>query len=265
MLPYWNQQRVCYVLVIYCHTALEIPGVKLSRQQLQVFDIQVHQSKSLSPLKMGSSLILCPWCKTSTCMAEEHADIWSTLYQCGWKWNNALSLWDVQVILLQLTKMTIISTPPMGMSLMIATPLTVLVWTVSIQWTLYMDCVLNLLSAKLTLFQQTILNRQLKHAHEQTWSEGTYQWGFDNQHEMGERSYIETIALPAKHWCKLYQIDWVEFMSTEYIRVIDDTNYCNKKMIEIGKCAEVFRPIGGRRPDILTAKSKVEFQKTKKT
>ncbi len=53
-------------------------------------------------------------------------------------------------------------------------------------------------------------------------------------------------------------------MSTEYIRVIDAINDCYKKMLEIGKCADVFRPVGGRRPDILTAKSKVEFQKTKK-
>ena len=60
------------------------------------------------------------------------------------------------------------------------------------------------------------------------------------------------------------RLDWVEFMSTEYIRVIDAINDCYKKMLEIGKCAEVFRPVGGRRPDILTAKSKVEFQKTKK-
>jgi hypothetical protein len=60
------------------------------------------------------------------------------------------------------------------------------------------------------------------------------------------------------------RLDWVEFMSTEYIRVIDAINDCYKKMLEIGKCAEVFRPVGGRRPDILTAKSIVEFLKTKK-
>ncbi len=61
------------------------------------------------------------------------------------------------------------------------------------------------------------------------------------------------------------RFDWVEFMSTEYFRVIDAINDCYKKMLEIGKCAEVFRPVGGRQPDILTAKSKVEIQKTKKT
>ncbi len=60
------------------------------------------------------------------------------------------------------------------------------------------------------------------------------------------------------------RFDWVEFMITEYFRVIDAINDCYKKMLEIGKCAEVFRPVGGRQPDILTAKSKVEFQKTKK-
>ena len=60
------------------------------------------------------------------------------------------------------------------------------------------------------------------------------------------------------------RFDWVEFMNTEYIRVIDAINDCYKKMLEIGKCAEVFQPVGGRRPDILTAKSKVEFQTTTK-
>ena len=60
------------------------------------------------------------------------------------------------------------------------------------------------------------------------------------------------------------RFDWVEFMSAEYFRVIDAINECYKKMLEIGKCAEVFRPVGGRQPDILTAKSKAEFQKSKK-
>ena len=60
------------------------------------------------------------------------------------------------------------------------------------------------------------------------------------------------------------RFDWVEFMSTEYFKVIDAINDCYKKMLEIGKCADVFRPIGDRQPNILTAKSKVEFQKTKK-
>ena len=36
------------------------------------------------------------------------------------------------------------------------------------------------------------------------------------------------------------RFDWVEFMSTEYIRVIDSINDCYKKMLEIGKCVEVF-------------------------
>jgi hypothetical protein len=54
-------------------------------------------------------------------------------------------------------------------------------------------------------------------------------------------------------------------MSTEYFKVIDVITDCFKKILEVGKCAEVFQPVGGRRPDKLTAKSKVEFQKTKKT
>ncbi len=57
---------------------------------------------------------------------------------------------------------------------------------------------------------------------------------------------------------------WVEFMSKDYFRVIDAINDCYKKMLEIGKCTEVFRPAGGGQPDILMAKSKVEFSKAKK-
>ena len=36
------------------------------------------------------------------------------------------------------------------------------------------------------------------------------------------------------------RFDWVEFMSTEYFRVIVAINDCYKKMLEIGKCKEVF-------------------------
>jgi hypothetical protein len=52
-------------------------------------------------------------------------------------------------------------------------------------------------------------------------------------------------------------------MSTEYFRVIDAINDCYKKMLEIGKYTKVFRPVGGRQPDILTAKSKIEFMSEK--
>ncbi len=56
---------------------------------------------------------------------------------------------------------------------------------------------------------------------------------------------------------------WVEFMSKDYFRVIDAINDCYKKMLEIGKCTEVFRPAGGQQPDILMAKSKKEFMREK--
>ena len=48
------------------------------------------------------------------------------------------------------------------------------------------------------------------------------------------------------------QFDWVEFMSKDYFQVIDSINDCYKKMLEIGKCKEVFRPENGGLPDILT-------------
>ncbi len=34
--------------------------------------------------------------------------------------------------------------------------------------------------------------------------------------------------------------DWVQFMSKEYFGVIDVINECYRKMLEIGKCKEVF-------------------------
>jgi hypothetical protein len=52
-------------------------------------------------------------------------------------------------------------------------------------------------------------------------------------------------------------------MSKDYFRVIDAINNCYKKMLEIGKCTEVFRPAGGQQPDILMAKSKKEFMREK--
>ncbi len=36
------------------------------------------------------------------------------------------------------------------------------------------------------------------------------------------------------------KFDWVEFMSNEYFDVIDAINKRNRKMLEIGKCKEVF-------------------------
>ncbi len=36
------------------------------------------------------------------------------------------------------------------------------------------------------------------------------------------------------------QFDWVEFMSKEYFGVVEAVNECYKKMLEIGKCKEVF-------------------------
>jgi hypothetical protein len=48
-------------------------------------------------------------------------------------------------------------------------------------------------------------------------------------------------------------------MSKDYFQVIDSVNDCYKKMLEIGKCKEVFRPDHGGLPDILTAKSRIDF------
>ncbi len=61
------------------------------------------------------------------------------------------------------------------------------------------------------------------------------------------------------------KFDWVEFMSIDYFQVIDAINDCYKKMLKIGKCNKVFRPDHGSLPDILNAKSRVDFFMAKKT
>ena len=48
-------------------------------------------------------------------------------------------------------------------------------------------------------------------------------------------------------------------MSKDYFQVIDAINDFYKKMLEIGKCNEVVRPNHGGLPDILTAKSRIDF------
>jgi hypothetical protein len=58
--------------------------------------------------------------------------------------------------------------------------------------------------------------------------------------------------------------DWVEFMSKEYFGVIDAINECYRKMLEIGKCKEVFQHVDGNQCEILEAKSKKEFLNAKK-
>ncbi len=58
------------------------------------------------------------------------------------------------------------------------------------------------------------------------------------------------------------KFDWVEFMSKEYFGVIDAE--CYKKMLEIGKCKEVFWRVDGSQCELLRAKSKKEFLNAKK-
>ncbi len=60
------------------------------------------------------------------------------------------------------------------------------------------------------------------------------------------------------------QFDWVEFMSKEYFGVVEAVNECYKKMLEIGKCKEVFQHVEGNQCELLTAKSKKDFLNAKK-
>jgi hypothetical protein len=61
------------------------------------------------------------------------------------------------------------------------------------------------------------------------------------------------------------QFDWVDFMSKEYFDVVEAINDCYKKMLEIGKCKEVFRRVDGNQCELLSAKSKQKFLNAKKT
>jgi hypothetical protein len=62
-----------------------------------------------------------------------------------------------------------------------------------------------------------------------------------------------------------FTFDWAEFMSKDYFQVIDSINDCYKKMLEIGKCNNVFRLDRGGLLDILTAKSRNDFLWQRKT
>ncbi len=50
----------------------------------------------------------------------------------------------------------------------------------------------------------------------------------------------------------------------EYFSVVDVINNCYKKMLEIGKCREVFRPENNQVPELISATSRDEFLKAKK-
>ncbi len=52
-------------------------------------------------------------------------------------------------------------------------------------------------------------------------------------------------------------------MSKENFGVIDAINECYRKMLEIGKCKEVFQRIDGNQCEILTANSKKNPNATK--
>jgi hypothetical protein len=55
----------------------------------------------------------------------------------------------------------------------------------------------------------------------------------------------------------------VAFMSKEYFGVIDAINECYRKMLEIGKCKEVFQCVDGSQCELLRGKSKQEFPNAK--
>ena len=50
----------------------------------------------------------------------------------------------------------------------------------------------------------------------------------------------------------------------EYFSVVDVINNCYKKMLEIGKCREVFQPENNQVPELISATLRDEFLKAKK-
>jgi hypothetical protein len=60
------------------------------------------------------------------------------------------------------------------------------------------------------------------------------------------------------------KFDWVEFMSKEYFAVIKAINECYRKMLEIGKCKEVFQRVNESQCELLRAKWKQNFLMPKK-
>ncbi len=58
--------------------------------------------------------------------------------------------------------------------------------------------------------------------------------------------------------------DWVQFMSKENFGVVEAINECYRKMLEIGKCKEVFQHVDGNQRELLRAKLKQEFLNAKK-
>jgi hypothetical protein len=61
------------------------------------------------------------------------------------------------------------------------------------------------------------------------------------------------------------KFDWVEFMSNKYFGVINAINECYRKLLEIGKCKEVFQRVDKSQCELLRAKSKQEILNAKKT
>ncbi len=59
------------------------------------------------------------------------------------------------------------------------------------------------------------------------------------------------------------KFNWVKFMSKEYFGVIDAINECYRKMLEIGKCKEVFQRVDGSQCELLRANK--NFLMPKKT
>ncbi len=96
------------------------------------------------------------------------------------------------------------------------------------------------------------------------WSKNTYEWRLDKKSPTTAYEKHQTCESQACKKALNIKFDWVKFMSNEYFGVIDAINECYRKMLEIGKCKEVFRRVNGSQCELLRAKLKQEFLNAKK-
>ncbi len=137
-----------------------------------------------------------------------------------------------------------------------------------IQYTIYTGCVYNVLSLSISsLYSKSTLSAGKsnkcvnKHGQRQRTSKGLT----NNMQRVKDREFKQ-LQCQLNTDAIYIRFSWVEFMSTDYFKVIDAINDCYQKMLKIGKCMEVFWPGCGCWSDILTAKkSKWSLSTQKKT
>ena len=90
------------------------------------------------------------------------------------------------------------------------------------------------------------------------WTKNMYEQGLAKNAQMcnirNTKQVNEKLGKRADH----LMFDWVQFMSKEYFGVLDANNEFYRKMLEIGKCKEVFQRVDGNLCELYRAKLKQE-------